>query len=262
MQTSDDISDLFDDDFEITYEEDPPVSLEMDHPVDNLSPKTAPDKRRSERAADFDLEVRKIVDDYDDSSYDLPEEEPVPVRQEPKHCYTPRKAVKKKAPVYGTKSIFRSAQLVARIVSALIGASVVVILAIEFWRGSVPYGSLSSAIKGEDLTFFTYTGITALIVIYALSSFLSTIKKTRFRKGSQTYKVDMGRGTGFYISIYILSYLAFIAAEVLPTLPDLQGLEFLNGITGALDVFGSMHNMLLGLCLAGVVSCIARKHMR
>ncbi len=52
-----------------------------------------------------------------------------------------------------------------------------------------------------------------------------------------------------------LSYLAFLFSPFLPDAP-----EAVYGLKGAFDVYGSMHNVLFGLCAAGVISCIVRKY--
>ena len=69
------------------------------------------------------------------------------------------------------------------------------------------------------------------------------------------YKEDVGRGMFSFFFIYICSYGAFLVNNWIP-----ERFESLQGIRGALDVFGSMHNVLFGLCAAGVISCLFRKY--
>ena len=81
--------------------------------------------------------------------------------------------------------------------------------------------------------------------------------RVRVRDGRKTYKEDTGRGLFSFIFIYVCSYASFWINQIIPQSPDV-----LKGIRGALDVFGSMHNALLGLCLAGVISCLVRKYAK
>lgn len=81
--------------------------------------------------------------------------------------------------------------------------------------------------------------------------------RVRVRDGRKTYKEDTGRGLFSFIFIYVCSYASFWVNRIIPQSPDV-----LRGIHGALEVFGSMHNALLGLCLAGVISCLVRKYAK
>lgn len=42
----------------------------------------------------------------------------------------------------------------------------------------------------------------------------------------------------------------------LPETPDI-----IYGLKGGLEVYGSMHNVLFGLCAAGIISCLIRKYL-
>ena len=60
-----------------------------------------------------------------------------------------------------------------------------------------------------------------------------------------------------FIAVFVSSYAAFLFNRFIPESP-----EILYGIKGALDVYGSLHNVLFGLCAAGVISCLVRKYSR
>ena len=76
------------------------------------------------------------------------------------------------------------------------------------------------------------------------------------RDGYTSWKEDAGRGITSFIIVFAVSYLAFFISPLLPDSP-----EIIYGLKGALDVYGSMHNVLLGLCAAGIISCLVRKYL-
>ena len=88
--------------------------------------------------------------------------------------------------------------------------------------------------------------------------------KERIRDEYGVHWEDVGRGRNSFIILYICSYVTFLFSDFIPenieVLP--AGIELLKGIKGALAVFGSLHNQLFGLCVAGVVSCVIRKYRR
>ena len=88
--------------------------------------------------------------------------------------------------------------------------------------------------------------------------------KERIRDEYGVHWEDVGRGRNSFIILYICSYAAFLYSDFIPenieVLP--AGIEILKGIKGALAVFGSLHNQLFVLCVAGVVSCVIRKYRR
>ena len=63
------------------------------------------------------------------------------------------------------------------------------------------------------------------------------------------------RGFLSFIIVFVSSYMCFLFSRLLPDSP-----EIIYGVKGALEVYGSMHNVLLGLCAAGAVSCLIRRY--
>lgn len=320
-------SSLFDDDFEVTYEEEVPVSYSFDT-------KKQPDSAPMENRCSFDTLVfhngksmvngenpgLNIADDeddifdttyfeyndyreaapendafeddvyrddtYDDDVYrddtfednvyrdegyrngafeddvydnDYPRE---PKRRSKKarahsspHLSSPGKSAAK----YGTKAIYQFARLVVRVVSILITAGTLCVVAYNFWRGAAPYGDPRTILTEKNLTLAAYAAIAALFVLYELAAFFWSLTKMRVRDGRKVYKEDTGRGLFTFIFIYIASYLSFLLTSLLPE--KLGSFALLNGARGALEVFGSLHNVLLGLCVAGAVSCLVRRKM-
>lgn len=130
-------------------------------------------------------------------------------------------------------------------------------LAYNFWRGSAPYGDPVTAVEEKNYCLAAYAGVAGFFLLFECISFLWAMTRVRIRNGRKTYKEDTGRGLFSFIFIYVCSYASFWINQIIPQSPDV-----LKGIRGALDVFGSMHNALLGLCLAGVISCLVRKYAK
>ncbi len=77
---------------------------------------------------------------------------------------------------------------------------------------------------------------------------------TGSKKGSHKGRpADKGRGLFSFIFIG-RNYLAWMLNPLVP-----GGPEPLQGVKSALIVYGSLHTALIGLCIAGVISCLIRK---
>ena len=296
-------STFFDDDFEVTYEEDVPITYSFDtkQTTNKLSDATvvldAPDyrsvsgvcskqpskntegiyKNRYEDSydgrdggytdeydsEDFDVEYFDS-DDYEDDDYDSHtrggyRDAPRRRRKNAGPNVSRLLSPVKKTAKYGTKGIYRVARSVVRIVSLLITAGTFGVLAYNFWRGAAPYGDPQTILTEKNYALAAYAAVAAVFLLFELIALFWSMTKMRIREGRKVYKEDTGRGLFSFIFIYIASYLSFLLCSFLPD--TLGSLEVLNGIKGALDVFGSLHNILLGLCLAGVISCLVRRHM-
>lgn len=310
---------IFDDDFEVTYEEEIPFSYGFDtKPVsekasdktvimDPVNYRTKPDNRQSARKAsgqnygkrrsdssvtdyeeddgyyndgyedsckeiDYDnyedneggrysRSVQRYEDDLDDEdldsygSYSRPAQRKRAKRNASVNILSPVKKTAK----YGTKAIYRVARSVVRIVSLLITAGTLGVLAYNFWRGAAPYGDPLKILTEKNYALAAYAAVAAIFLLFELIAFFWSMTKMRIKEGRKVYREDTGRGLFSFIFIYIASYLSFLLCSFLPD--TLGSYAVLNGARGALDVFGSMHNVLLGLCLAGVISCLVRRHM-
>lgn len=255
---------IFDDDFEVTYEEEIPFSYGFDTSSDS---KGVTDETV---VMDEDDYQDPYEDEYEDSLYD--QDDPYDDDYEYDSGSPRRKRAKQKSfggrrllsPVkktakYGTKAIYRTARSVVRIISALITAGTFCVLAYNFWRGAAPYGDPQKILTDKNYALAAYAGAATLILLFELISFFWSLTKMKFREGRKIYKEDTGRGLFSFIFIYVTSYLSFLLCSFLPD--TFESFEVLNGVKGALDVFGSLHNVLLGLCLAGAVSCLVRRHM-
>ena len=104
-------------------------------------------------------------------------------------------------------------------------------------------------------TLAAYLCAPALFLLFEFISLCWSLTRVRVRDGFGTWKEDTGRGLFSFIIVFVTSYLAFLLSRFLPESP-----EVIYGIKGGMEVYGSMHNVLFGLCAAGVASCLLRKY--
>lgn len=287
----------FDDDFEVTYEEDTPFmySLESDDPKS--------DKRKSEKKTARPKKSQKAAGNEGPSGWDLRSTEPSEAgsgkyngpdkyeidRYGGRHTYedyeedyenehgedkeelrrdvrdsSVRKKKRRAAPTRlaapiqkGGKTVYRISQSLLRNLSVILIFAIIALLVYNFLRGSAPYGDIQNAVSTQTYTqtLAAYFAVAALFVLYELISALWAMTKVRVRDQFGSHREDVGRGLFSFIFIYLCSYAAFLTNAWIPGTQ-----EALLGVKGALDVFGSLHNALFGLCAAGVVSCLLRKY--
>lgn len=158
---------------------------------------------------------------------------------------------------YGGKAIYKTASIMIRFVSLLLIAGTAAFLAYNFWKGCAPYGDPLTAAEEKNIVLAAYAAVAGFFLLFECISFLWAMTRIRIREGRKIYKEDTGRGLFSFLFIYICSYASFWISRIVPQSPDA-----LKGIHGALDVFGSMHNALFGICLAGVISCLVRKYAK
>lgn len=169
----------------------------------------------------------------------------------------------------GGNAALRIAQSILRNLSAILILSIIAVILWHFWRSSTPYGDLAQAMQ----TFIfppaltTYLCVAVCIVLYELIALLWTMSKPLLFDEYGSFRADVGRGSGTFIGLFLGSYAAFLLCGHAPDPTGLtvffehtDWLELFRGILGGLDVFGSLHNLLFGLCIAGVISCLVRKY--
>lgn len=243
MNSNKDFSDLFDEDFEITYEDESGVTPAFDEE------QNAYRQRRGRRA---DTEEPDMDYNSGDVRADRREER---VRTSRKR----RGGVHLAAPIQkGGRTLSRISGIIVRQLSLILIAAVSVYVIYTFWRASVPYGDITESIrqKSFSLTLLAYLCVPAIFLLFEIVSFFWAMTRVRVRDAGGVYKEDTGRGLTSFIVIFAVSYLAFLFNRLIPESP-----EVLYGLKGALLVYGSMHNTLLGFCAAGVISCLVRRYM-
>ena len=169
-----------------------------------------------------------------------------------------RRGVPLAAPIRkGGRVLSHAASALIRSLTAVLILVTAVYVTYTFWRASAPYGDIAEAVRTRNISMALAAYI-CVAVIFLLSEFIALIwsmTRVRVRDDDGWWKEDSGRGLFSFVLVFASSYLAFLLYRFLPGSP-----EVLFGLKGALEVYGSMHNVLFGLCAAGVVSCLVRKY--
>lgn len=274
MSEKREFSDIFDDDFEVTYEDDAGMTVDMSESrrqPGNSRPhwKTAADYEDDFAAADDD-DSYDNGGEYDDDDTYGDDYDSSPGRknrytdrdQEPEARRSSRRkkgrGVPLAAPIRkGGRTLSRLAAAVVRSLTAILILTIIVYVTYTFWRASTPYGDIMEMIRTQQpsITLLSYLCVAVLFLLFELISLLWSMTRVRVRNGIDSWKEDTGRGLFSFILVFASSYLAFLLSPFIPDAP-----EAVYGVKGALEVYGSMHNVLFGLCAAGVISCIVRKY--
>lgn len=268
-----DLIDHFGNDFEVSYEDDTPLTYKIEPDphrkkkkknlgpnVMNVSSDTiyAPQskyhraKKHSETFYDdednYDNEFEN--DYYDDEEYERPYHSS---KKQKRKKMTPIAAPIKKS----TKAAYSLIQTLLRNLSLALILVIIVYMAVNFIKGSVPYGNFEDELRTQDFSYklVGYFMVAACLIFYELLAALWTMSKARVIDQYSRHREDVGRGLFSFIFIYLCSYAAFLLSSHIPTIHDA-----VLGVQGALTVFGSMHNVLFGICTAGVISCLLRKY--
>lgn len=257
MKKESEFSEFFDDDFEVTYDGDL-YSTDIDETPQH------PRRSAEYRTSDSDTEIWDADADDEDPDYYDPDYDD---RYDRNSDYRKQKKAQKKrrsrsvplaAPIRkGGRTLSRLASALVRSLTAILILAVTAYVMWTFWRASTPYGDIMEALETmkPSVTLLVYMCSALLFLIFELISLLWSMTRTRVRNGMDTWKEDTGRGLSSFILVFAISYLAFLFSPLLPDAP-----EAVFGLKGALNVYGSMHNVLFGLCAAGVISCIVRKY--
>lgn len=265
-----DLIDHFGNDFEVSYEDETPLTYKIE-----------PDPRRKKKKKDGGPNVMNVssdtiyasrskhqitkqsfkpsfeeesYDDEDDDYYDEDYDQSYRSSQKRKHKkMTPIAAPIKKS----TKAAYSLIQTLLRNLSLVLILAIIVYMALNFIKGSIPYGNIEEELHTQDFSYklVGYFMVVASLILYELLSALWTMSKARVRDQYGRHKEDVGRGLFSFIFIYLCSYASFLLSSYIPETHDV-----VLGIQGALTVFGAMHNGLFGICIAGVISCLLRKY--
>ena len=228
MKRKKDCSYILDDDFEVTYED----GWE-DVSYNDIG------YQRQDRYSDDDS--------YADQRYDrYSEDSPSPRRRS-------RGGVPLAAPIRkGGRVLSHAESALVRSLTAVLILATAAYVTYTFWRASTPYGDIMEAIRTRKISM-TLAAYICVAIIFLLSEFIAllwSMTRVRVRDDAGWWKEDAGRGLFSFILVFASSYLAFLLYRFLPGSPDI-----LRGLKGALEVYGSMHNVLFGLCAAGTASC-------
>lgn len=255
----------FDDDFEVTYEDEITFDYHTSR-VDFDTQELAYDDYDNDYDdyendnytdyADYEGEDYNDYADYENEDYnDSTDYEDEDYKRRSRRRYRPTRLA---APIQkGGNAILGIARTLIRNLTIFLMLGILIFMGYNFYKGSIPYGDIEHAISTNTYTqmMTAYFSVAALLLLYEIFSILWAMTKVRVRDRYGVHREDVGRGLASFIWLYIFSYAAFFVNRWIP-----ESMDILKGIKGALDVFGSMHNVLFGLCLAGVVSCLFRKY--
>lgn len=275
MSQKKEFDDIFDDDFEVTYEEEPVYDeddFENDgfYETEDFNEKDSEGNYFEEKYPDEEGPDEDTENEYDDAIYSpsgrkrkkqhSSEGEPeYESREKSDPRSRKRGGVPLAAPIKkGGKALSRLTGFLLQQLSVLLILATTIFVLYNFWRASTPYGDIQESIQKKSIsqTLAAYLCIAAIFLFFEFISLIWTMTRVRVRENGRTIKEDTGRGLFSFLLVFITSYLCFLFSHFLPDSP-----EILYGIKGAFDVYGSLHNALLGLCAAGVISCLIRRHM-
>lgn len=286
MSMSKQSTSYFDDDFEVTYEEDP-YKIDLNTTKLEKAPKKSKKKQKPLKEPLYTRSRTEISDEeLQDSYYDDDDFDDYENRRNKRQSSTSGshaddsrrssgsradnsrrsssgrkkgyKPTKLAAPIQkGGKAVYNISKSLVRNLSAFLIIAIICLMCYDFYRSSALYGDIESMIQTRDIqiTLSAYAAVALFFILFELISLLWTMTKVRVRDEFGSHKEDVGRGLFSFIFIYVCSHASFLFCSYIPELH-----EALVGVKGALNVFGSMHNTLFGICIAGVISCLFRKY--
>lgn len=294
MASSKNDSSWFDDNFEVTYDDDSTLRPSIDFDttkLENTSQKNTKKTKRKKKGNTSSKNNNKSVDLSIPTNISREEEKAQAIRyaQQPSNRYDdddidydynddddydfPKSRRRKSGPTRlaaplqkGGNALYKVSKTFIRNLTILLILIIIAILAYNFYVGSAPYGDLENSLESQAFspTFLAYAAVAAIVIFCEIIALFRSMTKERIRDEYGVHWEDVGRGRNSFIILYICSYAAFLFGDFIPenieVLP--ASIEILKGIKGALAVFGSLHNQLFGLCVAGVVSCVIRKYRR
>lgn len=160
----------------------------------------------------------------------------------------------KKTVQTGAKVTSKIVQSGARGVTLVMIAIISLIIFKNFWSNYPAYGSLSTAVNAKNYTLGAFLGVAAFLLIMEIIFFLWTLTGPFAYGDKGTRHVDTGRGLFSFLFIGATVIAAEMFWNLIPASPSP-----LAGLSGGLQLYGSLKGTLLPLCLVGLVSCIVRK---
>ena len=154
----------------------------------------------------------------------------------------------------GAKAIYKTTNLLLRGATLILTGAIIAVLAFHFWKNYAPYGSLAQAIDQHNYVLGAYFSVALFLLLVESITFLMILFGSKTKKDRRGRAADNGRGLFSFLFIYAGSYLSLHLHSLIPASP-----APLQGVQGALTIYGSLHNILLPLCVAGVFSCILRR---
>lgn len=258
-------TDLFDDDFEVIYQEEDFSDLLREEMTErkyddykdvlsNLSEMDDTDYIEKNRTGYYRKSARKY-----DTNTNTRDEDAVSSSEKKKsksHIKMPNlvSPVAKTAKA-GGKAIYNVVNTLLRAATLILIAAVAYTLAINFWKNHSAYGDILRAVSDKNYILGAYAGVAAFLLLFELIAFFMVLSGSK-KSGRKGRYQDTGKGLFSFIFIYAGAYLASMLNGLIPASP-----APLQGVQGALFVYGSLCSALLPLCTAGVISCLVRRFL-
>ena len=249
MSQRKELDDIFDDDFEVTYEEEPVYDeddFENDgfYETEDFNEKDSEGNYFEEKCPDEEDPDEDTENEYDDAIYSpsgrkrkkrhSSEGEPeYESREKSDPRSRKRGGVPLAAPIKkGGKALSRLTGFLLQQLSVLLILATTIFVLYNFWRASTPYGDIQESIQKKSIsqTLAAYLCIAAIFLFFEFISLIWTMTRVRVRENGRTIKEDTGRGLFSFLLVFITSYLCFLFSHFLPDSP-----EILYGIKGAFD---------------------------
>lgn len=160
----------------------------------------------------------------------------------------------KKTVQTGARLTGKILQMGARGVTLLMIAVITFIIFKNFWSNYAVYGALNTAINARNYTLGAFLGVAAFLIIMEIIFFLWALTGPYVSNGRGVHHADTGRGLFSFIFIGATVILSGIFYHLIPASP-----VPLTGLSGGLQLYGSLKGILLPLCIIGIISCIVRK---
>lgn len=160
----------------------------------------------------------------------------------------------KKTVQTGAKVTGKLLQSGARGVTLLMIAAIAFIIFKNFWNSYPVYGSLATAVNAKNYTLGAFLGVAAFLLVMEIIFFLWALTGPCAYGDRGTRHVDTGRGLFSFLFIGATVIVAGMFWNLVPSSPSP-----LTGLSGGLQLYGSLKGILLPLCGVGLVSCIVRK---
>lgn len=258
-------TDLFDDDFEVIYQEEDFSDFLREEMAErkyndykdvlsNLSEMDDTDYIEKNRTGYYRKSARKHnsnTDTRDENAVSSSEK-----KKSKRHIKVPGlvSPVAKTAKA-GGKAIYNIANLLLRAATLILIAAVAYTLAINFWNNHSTYGDILRAAADKNYILGAYASVAAFLLLFELIAFLMVLSGNKKSSRKGRYQ-DSGRGLFSFVFIYAGAYLADMLNGLIPASP-----APLQGVQGALYVYGSLCPTLLPLCAAGISSCLVRRFL-
>ncbi len=272
MKKHDSENDLFDDDFEIIYEylddsdTDSDIDSDMEPPKEKAKPagntippkssQTRPQKppqKRQKKAVPDQKSVpssKKYTTVKSSAPADEKQQKKRKKRRKAPNLLSPAMSTAKA----GGKAVYKIAGMLLRYGSVFLIGYILYLTASRLWNGRTAYGDLYLLIKQKNYILGAYSVTTCVLLLYELISLFWAFSGPKTREGRKVEKIDTGRGFLFFILILAGSFLSASFSSMIPQSPAL-----LQGISGALNIYGGLKSVLLPVCGIGAVLCLIRK---